>query len=116
MNAQPGQPMPMAAEAAEPRAVVKAVPMWVIVLLFVLLYWGMVYFDQYSGWFSPEVYAPYRSTAELAMYQPPAAGSETARGKMVYESLCGLCHGNDGAGQAGPGTALHQIRMGAGQS
>jgi len=93
--------MPLATEAAEPRAAVKAVPMWLIVLLFVLLYWAMVYFDQYSGWFSPEVYAPYRSTAELVMYQPRAAASEAARGKMVYESVCGLCHGNDGAGKPG---------------
>ncbi len=33
-------------------------PVWVIVLLFLLFYWGMVYFDQHSGWFSPEVYTP----------------------------------------------------------
>ena len=70
-------------------------------LLFLLLYWGMVYFDQHSGWFSPEVYAPYRSAAELAMYQPPAGGPDLSRGKAVYENICGLCHGNDGMGKPG---------------
>jgi mono/diheme cytochrome c family protein len=99
MNALPGQTTPMPVEAAEPRAGGRAVPVWIIVLLFVSLYWGMVYFDQRSGWFSPEVYAPYRSTAELAMYQPPAGGPDLARGKAVYENICGLCHGNDGAGK-----------------
>jgi mono/diheme cytochrome c family protein len=99
MNALPGQTTPLTAEAAEPRAGGRVVPVWIIVLLFVSLYWGMVYFDQRSGWFSPEVYAPYRSTAELALYQPPAGGPDLARGKAVYENICGLCHGNDGAGK-----------------
>jgi mono/diheme cytochrome c family protein len=93
--------MPLTAEAAEPRAGGSAVPVWIIVLLFLLLYWGMVYFDQHSGWFSTEVYAPYRSTAELVMFQPPAGGPDLARGKAVYENLCGLCHGNDGMGKPG---------------
>ncbi len=61
----------------------------------------MVYFDRFSGWFSPQVYAPYRSMDELAMYQPPAGGPDLARGKAVYENICGLCHGNDGMGKPG---------------
>jgi mono/diheme cytochrome c family protein len=93
--------MPLIAEAAEPRAGGAAVPVWMIVLLFLLLYWGMVHFDQHSGWFSPEVYAPYRSTAELATYQPPAGGPDLSRGRAVYENVCGLCHGNDGLGKPG---------------
>ena len=101
MSALPGQSVPMTAEAAEPRAGANAVPVWIIVFLFLLLYGGMVYFDRFSGWFSPEVYAPYRSTEELAMYQPPAGGPDLARGKVVYENVCGLCHGNDGMGKPG---------------
>jgi len=100
MNPEPQPPLPIAAEA-EPQAGRTAVPIWLIVLLFMLLYGGMVYFDQHSGWFSPEVYAPYRSTAELVMYQPPAGGPDLNRGKAVYENVCGLCHGNDGMGKPG---------------
>ena len=37
-----------------------AVPVWLIVVLFLLLYWGAVYFDQHGGWFDPQVRAPYR--------------------------------------------------------
>ena len=101
MSPEPQQPLPITAEAAEPRAGDTAVPVWLIVLLFLLLYGGMVYFDQHSGWFSTEVYMPYRSTAELAMYQPPTGGVDLSRGKAVYENICGLCHGNDGAGKPG---------------
>jgi mono/diheme cytochrome c family protein len=61
----------------------------------------MVYFDQHSGWFDAQVYTPYRSAAELALYQPPSGGPDLARGKAVYENICGLCHNNDGSGKPG---------------
>ena len=90
--------------------------------MFLVLYGGMVYFDRQSGWFDPQVYAPYRSQEELAMYQPPTGGPDLARGKTVYENICGLCHGNDGAGKPGQappfagsewalGTPDHMIRI-----
>ena len=89
-------------ESAEPRAERRPVPVWLIFLLFLLLYWAMVYFDEHSGWFSPQVYAPYRSLAELELYQPAAGGSKD-RGRVVYESVaqCALCHNTDGMGKPG---------------
>jgi mono/diheme cytochrome c family protein len=100
MSPEPQQPLLSTAEA-EPQAGRVAVPVWVLVLLFLLLYWGMVYFDQHSGWFDAQVYAPYRSAAELALYQPPTGGLDLARGKAVYENICGLCHNTDGMGKPG---------------
>ena len=99
MNPQPSQPLPMTPEAAEPRAGSAPIPIWLRILMFLVLYGGMVYFDRQSGWFDPQVYAPYGSREEVAMYQPPAGGPDLARGKRVYENVCGLCHGNDGAGK-----------------
>lgn len=99
LNAQP--PVTLPPESTEPRAGSVAVPIWLIVLLLVLFYWSMVYFDQHSGWFSPEVYGPYTSKAELALYQPPTGGFDINQGKAVYENVCGLCHNNDGTGKAG---------------
>ncbi len=61
------QPVRSVAEPPEPKAGRDPVPVWLLILLFLLLYWGMVYFDQRSGWFSPRVYAPYRSVAELEL-------------------------------------------------
>jgi mono/diheme cytochrome c family protein len=100
MSPEPQRSLPIMAEA-EPQAGRMAVPVWLIILLALLGYWGMVYFDQHSGWFDPQVYTPYRSAAELALYQPLAGGPDLSRGKAVYENICGLCHNNDGTGKPG---------------
>jgi mono/diheme cytochrome c family protein len=122
MNSQPQQPATTPVEAAEPQAKLNPVPVALLILLFMMLYWGMVFFDEHSGWFSPQVYAPYRSTDELALYQPPTGGPNLLRGKEVYETICGLCHNNDGTGKPGQappfvgsewvlGTPHHMIRI-----
>ena len=91
--------LPLPAETAEPKAVETAVPIGLVVLLLVLLFGGMVYFDQRGAWFKPEIYAPYASVTELQSFQPPTGGINLERGKVVYESVCGLCHNPDGAGK-----------------
>jgi mono/diheme cytochrome c family protein len=78
------------------------VPIWLMILFFLLFYWGMVYFDQHGGWFNKDVYAPYKSDAELAVYQVPKPGGiDLALGKANYEKVCGLCHQPDGLGKPG---------------
>jgi mono/diheme cytochrome c family protein len=75
-------------------------------MLFVLLYWAMVYFDRDSGWFSTQVYAPYRSVADVQLHQPPTGGADLARGKIFYENVCALCHNSDGNGKPNQAPAL----------
>jgi mono/diheme cytochrome c family protein len=92
---------------AEPAASRSPMPIWIIVLTFLLLFLGAVYFDHHGGWFDKQVYAPYTSADELASYQPKSgAASMLAHGKKVYETYCGLCHGSDGLGKPGQAPPL----------
>ncbi len=90
---------PMLSDTAEPQARATPAPVALFVLLFLILYGGMIYFDSHGGSFNPQVYAPYRSLAGLALYQPPTGGPDLGRGKAVFENTCALCHGPDGAGK-----------------
>jgi mono/diheme cytochrome c family protein len=77
------------------------IPVWLIILLFLVLYWGMIYFDQHGGWFHQEVYPPYKSVEQLTEYQVPTSGDFMGPGKMNFEKNCALCHQNDGLGKPG---------------
>lgn len=91
----------------EPTASRSHLPMWIILVLLTLLYLGGIYFDRHSGWFNPQVYAPYVTAAELESYQPKSgAAAAAAQGRKVYESVCGTCHGNDGSGKPGQAPPL----------
>jgi mono/diheme cytochrome c family protein len=95
------------ASGSEPVATRSAAPMWIIVTTLVLLFLGGYYFDKHSGWFDKNVYAPYTSAEELDAYQPKSGeAAAKARGKAVYESVCGICHGTDGAGKPGQAPEL----------
>jgi mono/diheme cytochrome c family protein len=102
MSPEPQQPLPIAAEA-EPQAGRTPVPVWLIVLLFLILYWGMVYFDQHSGWFNEQVYAPYQSFQDVETWQPATGAAGLAQqGKLVYNKpTCVACHQADGKGTSG---------------
>jgi mono/diheme cytochrome c family protein len=92
---------------AEPTATRSTVPMWIFALTLLLIYLGAVYFDHHSGWFDPKVYSPYGSADEVDAYQPKSgAVAMMARGKQVYEQVCGLCHGVDGLGKPGQAPPL----------
>jgi len=98
MNPQP-QSVPTAPEAPEPKVRWKAVPVWLLILMLLLLYWAMLYFDQHGGWFSQEVYFPFHSTNEVAQYQIQSDGPPIGRGKEVFNNVCALCHNEDGMGK-----------------
>jgi mono/diheme cytochrome c family protein len=99
MSAEANPSLPLMSDAAEPKATPAPVPVGLIVLLFLILYGGMIYFDQRGGWFNPQVYAPYQSLAEVTLYQPPTGGPDLGKGKAVFDNICALCHGPDGAGK-----------------
>lgn len=92
---------------AEPTATRSTVPMWIFALTLLLSYIVAVYFDRHSGWFDAKVYSPYGSVDQLEAYQPKSgAAAMIARGKQVYDQVCGLCHGPDGLGKPGQAPPL----------
>ena len=83
-----------------PEAGRSTLPIWIVVLTLLLLFLGGLYFDQHGGWFDHQVYAPYVSADQLELYQPKSgAAAALARGKVVYDQVCGICHGPDGLGK-----------------
>jgi len=63
--------------------------------------------DSHGGWFNSKVYAPFDSAERLESFQPQSgAAAAAAQGKRVYEQICGICHGNDGAGKPGQAPPL----------
>ncbi len=90
---------PFNAEPAEPQARRTPVPIWLLILLLLLLYWGAVHFDTRGGWFNEHVYAPYRTFDQVAAMQPVSGGSEVLlRGKDLYSRNCSVCHMDEGTG------------------
>jgi mono/diheme cytochrome c family protein len=95
------------ASNAEPTATHSAAPMWIIVLTLLVIFVSGYYFDQHSGWFSAKVYGPYASTEQLEICQPKSGeAAALARGKQVYENVCGICHATDGMGKPGQAPPL----------
>jgi len=104
MTPTESQTMPNIADSTEPQAGRRPVPIWLMFLPFPLGYWGMVYFDQQSGWFDKNVYEPYGSTEELLVMQPPAPGGEQlVLGKKLFHDNCAVCHMDTGTGNPGNG-------------
>jgi mono/diheme cytochrome c family protein len=101
MSAATNQPA-MNAPAADSKPQDPAVPIWLIIVLFMLLYWGAVYFDEHGGWFEKQVYAPYRNTEEVASINA-AFGPEDprVRGARIYAATCIACHQANGMGTPG---------------
>lgn len=83
------------------------VPIWIFAFALLLLFVGGVYFDRHSGWFNSQVYAPYDNAEQLEAWQPKSgAAAMMARGKQMYDQVCGTCHSPDGAGKPGQAPPL----------
>jgi len=83
----------------------RSVPVWIIILLLLLIYWGMLYFDQHSGWFNQDVYPPYHSIAEVESFQIPKGEDDALvlKGKQLFSLTCAVCHMETGIGNPANG-------------
>src|SRR5438445_113114 len=97
----PESSMPMQSEVSEPKAGSSGIPLWLVILSFLLIYALLVYFDQNSGWFKPEIYAPFHSTEQLLAFQLRKEGFDRILAQKKFEAVCGICHQSDGMGKPG---------------
>jgi len=93
---------PAATAPAEESGVKDAtVPMWLIIVAFLMVFWGAVYFDQHGGWFESQVYTPYVSADELKSFQVAGGPNIFEQGRTIYGRTCVTCHGPAAVGQPG---------------
>jgi len=82
-----------------------ALPVWILMVAVLLGYRGCIYVDNVGGGlsFSPQLYGPYTSVAELQNVQPQTGGLADIqrKGKAVYGTICVGCHQSTGLGVAG---------------
>lgn len=86
--------------AREPQTGSVATPAWPFVLLVVMLWLGMRYFEAEGGSFDNKVYYGYHGT------RPPVIGgdpliAQLERGKKSYAAYCSACHQPHGKGLPG---------------
>lgn len=80
----------------------KTLPIWLLVLIGAVMFWGDIYLINYGGGFDTRVYRPYRSLAEVSSIGPKSPEEIfAAKGKVAYGSYCSVCHQPNGEGQAG---------------
>jgi mono/diheme cytochrome c family protein len=103
MNPETNKAVAPAADSPESPGKSTWVPVWLIVLTALLLWWGMFYFDKHGGWFSPQIYTPYRSVADLELFQQLHAplGPRELGFKVYNRPTCVSCHQITGMGTPG---------------
>jgi len=89
-----------AREQAEPTTGRVPVPVWWLVALTVLAFWGFGYLDRRSGGFNAQVYEPFPSLAYVKNVPPPTGGDPMfALGARLYKDKgCVGCHMPNGMG------------------
>lgn len=102
MNADTQKFSSLPPEAAEPKAAAGAFPIWVIVALAVVAYFGTVKLDESDGGFSAQVFAPYVSTKQLEDFLPKDPERIAfLEGRKLYSQNCAACHQASGLGSPG---------------
>ena len=82
-------------------------PMWIIGLLGLFIWWGFNYVDAHGGDYQQLVYEPYHSTNELYGFIPKDETQAAMKlGAIKYKALCEGCHQPHGGGNAGQAPPL----------
>ena len=98
-------PRPAAENDTEPKANWSPMPIALIAIFSLLVYWGMIYLDGHGGGFNPKVYQPYGSFAMLQDLQPrlDITNQLPRDGEKIFNNNCAVCHMPNGVGNPGNG-------------
>lgn len=92
----------IAREKLEPRDGFEPVPIWLVGLFGVVVFWGGFYLATYNGGFKANVYDGAPSGTNLPAQGGPAAPVDPiVLGKKLFTGNCVSCHQADGNGQPG---------------
>jgi mono/diheme cytochrome c family protein len=104
MNSERSESFSISPTASEPGVGRSAIPIWLIILFFVLLFWAMVYFDFHGAWFDQRVYTPYASIKQVDDMWPKSGDEGVlARGRKMFSDYCAVCHMETGVGNPANG-------------
>jgi mono/diheme cytochrome c family protein len=88
-------------EKDDPQDGLEPVPLWMITLFFVIIFWAGGYLFFYSGGFRADVYDHTQITWGPVQGGPAKTVDPIAVGKRLYTANCSSCHGASGLGQEG---------------
>jgi mono/diheme cytochrome c family protein len=101
MSQEPNNPSRETLDDSAPRSGESAAPVYLIGLLALLVYFGMLYLERFGGGFSDKVYSPYSSYAEVDEHQPPHFIDPKVLGARIFSANCSPCHQMTGLGLPG---------------
>ena len=79
-------------------------PVWLIILLALLVYGGLVQLDQHGGGFNERVYGPFASIDAVTSAWPADPTLVIRRsGRQVFDQNCAACHQSTGLGSSATG-------------
>ncbi|HEY3864145.1 MAG TPA: cytochrome c [Verrucomicrobiae bacterium] len=95
------------ADAPEPAAERRSIPMWLVVLSGLLVYWASLFVSEDAGGFANDVYLPFHSSDEVTAANPiDPVQQEINKGRKVFEATCAACHQLNGLGKEGTAPPL----------
>lgn len=92
---------PILRERAEPRDGYEPVPLWLILLFGLLLFWGGWYLAEYGGGFRADVLDPRPEARFPGRAMAAAPQDPVALGKKLFTANCVSCHQQSGQGVPG---------------
>jgi mono/diheme cytochrome c family protein len=92
---------PILRERAEPRDGYEPVPLWLIILFSVLLFWGGWYLAEFGGGFRADVLDPRPEARFPGRAAVDAPQDPVALGKKLFTANCVSCHQQGGQGVPG---------------